>query len=135
MKHKNLVLAAVMTVFTLVGPQSSTAQSDNQVITGLLNMPLSDIAGKESNVVLFEVGPGWNIASHSHPGHIFVYMLEGSLKIEVDGHQPETLNPGDVVYEIPNLNMVCSNTSSSEGAKFVVFTVGDIGAPVTVFAE
>jgi quercetin dioxygenase-like cupin family protein len=135
MKYRYLPLVAAIAMFSFAGVQSTAAQDSDAVITGLMNMPLSDIAGKDSNVVLFEVGPGWSIANHFHPGHIFIYMIEGSIKVEVDGKEAEIIKPGEVVYEVPNLNMVASNLSATDGAKFVVFTVGDIGEPVTVFAE
>ena len=135
MKHRNLVLVAAMAAFSFVGAQSSTAQDSEAVITGLINMPLSDIAGKDSNVVLFEVGPGWTIANHFHPAHIFIYILEGSIKVEAEGMEAQIISAGEVAYETPNLNMVASNVSSTEGARFLVFTVGDIGEPVTVYVE
>ena len=135
MKKRYLPPVAAIVAFSFVGVQSSTAQDSDTVITGLMNMPLSDIAGKDSNVVLFDVGPGWTIANHFHPGHIFIYMIEGSIKVEVEGQEPEIIRPGEVAYEAPNQNMVASNLSSTDGARFVVFTVGDIGDPVTVFVE
>jgi len=135
MNCRNMALVAAMTVFSLAGTQSSATSDAEPVITGLLNMPLSDIAGKDSNVVLFEVGPGWEIANHFHPAHIFIYVLEGAIKVEVDGKEAQIIGAGEVVYEAPNKNMVASNVSSTEGARFVVFTVGDIGDPVTVFVE
>ncbi len=135
MKYKNLALAAAMAAFSLAGTQSAMAQESETVITGLMNMPLSDIAGKDTNVVLFDVGPGWTIANHFHPGHIFIYMLEGSIMLEVEGAEAQILNVGDTAYEAPAMNMSASNVSSTEGAKFVVFTVGDIGEPVTVYVE
>jgi len=135
MKRMHLALIATLATFSFVGTPSLALEQGEMVVTGLVNMPLEDIAGKESNVVLFEVGPGWTIASHFHPGHIFLYMIEGSITIEVDGHEAQTLLPGEAVYEIPNLNMVANNVSSTEGAKFVVFTVGNIGDEVTIFVE
>lgn len=128
-------LVAAMAALSFIGVQSATAQDSDTVITGLLNMPLNDIAGKDSNVVLFEVGPGWKIANHFHPGHIFIYMIEGAIRIEVDGQELQILNAGEAVYEFPDKNMVASNLSSTDGAKFVVFTVGNIGDPVTVMVE
>ena len=125
-------LFAAAAAFSFAGALGAAAQEAEQTVTMLLNMPLSGIDGKEANVVLFDVGPDWNIASHFHAGHIFVYMLEGSIKIEVDGQPDEILVAGDVVYEIPNLNMIANNMSSTEGAKLLIFQVGDIGEPLTV---
>ncbi len=43
--------------------------------------------------------------------------------------------PGDVLHEIPGRNMVANNISSTEGARFLVFQVGEIGKPLTVMVE
>ncbi len=132
MKRKSIALFATAAALSLAGALGAAAQESKQTITMLLNMPLAGIDGKEANVVLFDVESDWNIASHFHPGHIFVYVLEGSIKIEVDGQPEQILAAGEVVYEIPNLNMVASNISSAEGAKILIFQVGDIGEPLTV---
>ena len=134
MNRKILALFAVVAVFSFVGMQGAAAQ-DKTAITKLMNMPLDGMAGQEANVVLFEVAPGWTIANHSHPGHIFVYMLQGSIKIEVEGDPAHVLAPGDVLYELPGRNMVANNISSTKGAKFLVFQVGEIGKPLTVMVE
>ncbi len=136
MNRKILALFAVVAVFSFVGAQGAAAHEVTKTaITKLLNQPLEGMAGQEANVVLFEVTPGWTIANHTHPGHIFVYMLQGSIKIEVEGQPAEVLAPGDVLYELPGPNMVANNISSTKGARFLVFQVGEIGKPLTVFVE
>ncbi len=130
MNRKSLALFAAVAVFSFVGAQGAAAH-----VKSLLKTPLSGIAGKEANVVLFDVGPGWQIANHSHPGHVFVYMIRGSIKIEVEGEPARVIGPGDVLHEIPDRNMVSNNISSTKGAKFLVFQVGDIGKPLTVPVE
>ena len=135
MKLISLALFAAVAAFSFVGAQGAAAQDTKPVVESLLKTPLAGIAGKEANVVLFAVGPDWKIDNHFHPGHIFVYMLEGSLKIEVEGAPVHVLGPGDLLYEIPDRNMVANNISSTEGAKFLVFQVGDIGKPLTVMVE
>ncbi len=136
MNRKILALFAVVAVFSFVGAQGAAAHEVKKTaITKLLNTSLDGIAGQEANVVLFEVAPGWTIANHSHPGHIFVYMLQGSIKIEVEGEPAHVLSAGDVLHEIPGRNMVANNVSSTKGARFLVFQVGEIGKPLTVFAE
>ncbi len=135
MKRTSLALFAAAIAFSFIGAQGAVAHEIKPAVTKLLNKPLAGIAGTEANVVLFAVGPGWTIGNHSHPGHIFVYMLQGSLKIEVDGDPAVVLSPGDVVYELPGPNMVANNVSSTEGARFLVFQVGEIGEPITVMVE
>jgi quercetin dioxygenase-like cupin family protein len=128
-------LFAAVAAFLFVGAQGAAAHEIKPAVKTLLNTPLADMAGKEANVVLFAVAPGWKIDNHSHPGHIFVYMLQGSIKIEVEGEPTQVIRPGDVLYEIPDRNMVANNISSTEGARFLVFQVGDIGKPLTVMVE
>ncbi|MFQ5565463.1 MAG: cupin domain-containing protein [Paracoccaceae bacterium] len=135
MKQTSLALVAAVAAFSFVGAQGAAAHEAEPIVESLSNMPLAGIAGKEANVVRFTVGPGWSIGNHSHPGHIFVYMLEGSISIDVDGQPAQVLKPGDLVYEIANLNMTGSNVSSTHGAKILVFQVGDVGQPLTVMAE
>ena len=128
-------LFAAAMAFSFVGAQGAAAHEIKPAVTKLLNQPLVGIAGTEANVVLFAVGPGWTIGKHTHPGHIFVYMLEGSIKIEVEGEPTQILSPGDLLYEVPGPDMVANNVSSTKGARFLVFQVGGFGEPVTVMAE
>ncbi len=135
MTRKFLALLAMVAAFSLAGVPGAAAHETKPAVKSLLKKPLAGIAGKEANVVLFAVAPGWKIDNHSHPGHIFVYMLQGSIKIEVEGEPVRILGPGEVLYELPNKNMVANNISSTEGARFLVFQVGDIGKPLTVMVE
>ncbi len=130
MNRRSLALFAAVAAFSFVGAQGAAAH-----VTSLLKTPLSGIAGKEANVVLFDVGPGWQIANHFHPGHVFVYMIRGSIKIEVEGEPARVIGPGAVLHEIPYRSKVANNISSTKGAKFHVFQVGDIGKPLTVKVE
>ena len=133
MKRRSLALFAAVVAFSFVGAQGVAAHET--AVKSLLKTPLAGIAGKEANVVLFDVAPGWKIDNHFHPGHVIVYMIRGSIKIEVEGEPAQVLGPGDVLYELPDRNMVANNISSTKGAKFLVFQVGDIGKPVTVKVE
>ena len=135
MTRKSLALCAAVAAFLFVGAQGAAAHETKPAVKSLLKTPLAGIAGKEANVVLFDVGPGWKIANHFHPGHVIVYMLQGSIKIEMEGEPVHVLGPGDLLHELPDRNMVVNNISSTEGAKFLVFQVGDIGEPLTVKVE
>ncbi len=135
MNRKSLALFAAVAAFLFVGAQDAAAHETKPAVKSLLKTPLAGIAGKEANVVLFDVGPGWKIAKHFHPGHVFVYVIQGSIKIEMEGEPVEVMGPGDVLHELPDRNMVVNNISSTEGAKFLVFQVGDIGKPLTVKVE
>ncbi len=135
MKRRSLVLFAALAAFSFVGAHGAAAHEIKPAVKSLLKTPLTGFAGKEANVILFAVGPGWTIDRHFHPGHVFVYMLQGSIKIEVEGKPARVIGPGDLLHELPDRNMVANNISSTEGARFLVFQVGDIGKPLTVKVE
>ena len=135
MNRRSLALFAAMVAFSFVGAQGAAAHETKPAVKSLLKTPLTGVAGKEANIVLFNVGPGWKISNHFHPGHVFVYMIRGSIKIEVEGKPARVISPGDVLHELPDRNMVANNISSTKGARFLVFQVGDIGKPLTVKVE
>ncbi len=135
MNRRSLALFAAMVAFSFVGAQGAAAHETKPAVKSLLKTPLNGVAGKEANIVLFNVGPGWKISKHFHPGHVFVYMIRGSIKIEVEGKPVRVISSGDVLHELPDRNMVANNISSTKGARFLVFQVGDIGKPLTVKVE
>ena len=135
MKQISLALFAAVVAFSFVGAQGAAAHERKPGPTVLLTTPLVGMPGKEAKVVEVNVGPGWKIGNHSHPGHVFVYMLKGSIKIEVEGKPTRIVRAGDVLHELPNNNMVANNISSTKGASILVFSVGDIGKPLTVMAK
>lgn len=93
---------------------------------------LVGVPGKEAVVLTVEVGPGEASKPHRHDANVFVYVLEGSLIMQVKGGAPVTLHPGDTYYENPSdIHTVSQNASKTERAKFLVFIVKDKGAPIT----
>ena len=98
----------------------------------LMTRDLAGIPGKEAVVLTVEVGPGQASKPHRHDANVFVYVLEGSLIMQVKGSAPVTLHPGDTYYENPaDIHTVSQNASKTEPARFLVFIVKDKGAPVT----
>jgi quercetin dioxygenase-like cupin family protein len=108
----------------------STAQADPSA--PLMTRDLAGIPGKEAVVLTVEVGPGQASKPHRHDANVFVYMLEGSLIMQVKGGPSVTLHPGDTYYENPkDIHTVSQNASKTEPARFLVFIVKDKGTPVT----
>ncbi len=59
---------------------------------------------------------------HRHNAHTVVYVLEGTVTMQVAGGDLQTLGPGDVFYETPNdIHSVSKNASDTESAKILVF--------------
>lgn len=129
MNRVQAVAFAALTAFA--GSVHGPALAESKV-TPMLKKMLEGVADKEANVVLFDVDPGWVTAHHIHPGELFVYVLEGGLRLEVDGQEAVEYRAGEVFYEVPNIGMVGSNLSTTERAKFIVFQVGEPGKPIMI---
>jgi len=111
------------------------AAQEAQVQT-LMSKDLPECPGKEGLMVTVEYPPGSNDPIHRHNAHGFIYVLEGSIVMQVRGGKEVTLTPGQTFYEGPDdVHVVGRNASKTEPAKFIVFFVKDKGAPVLVPAK
>jgi quercetin dioxygenase-like cupin family protein len=129
MKFPRLVLA-------LACLMSSTLVAQEAKVTELLSKDLTNLPGKEGLMITVEYPPGSSDPIHRHNAHAFVYVLEGSIVMQVKGGKEVTLTPGQTFYEGPNdVHVVGRNASKTKPAKFVVFLVKDKGAPVVIPAN
>ena len=123
-------------VLMLVCLMSVTLEPKDAKVTPLLSKDLTDFPGKEGLMITVEYPPGGSDPIHRHNAHAFVYVLEGSIVMQVRGGKEVTLTPGQTFYEGPSdVHIVGRNASQTKPAKFVVFLVKDKGAPVLVPAN
>jgi len=105
-------------------------------VTPLMSKDLTEFPGKEGVMITVEYPPGSTDPIHRHNAHAFVYVLEGSIVMQVRGGEEVTLTPGQTFYEGPNdVHVVGRNASQTKPAKFVAFFVKDKGAPILVPAN
>ena len=105
-------------------------------VTPLMSKDLTEFPGKEGVMITVEYPPGSTDPIHRHNAHAFVYVLEGSIVMQVRGGKEVTLTPGQTFYEGPNdVHVVGRNASQTKPAKFVAFFVKDKGAPILVPAK
>jgi quercetin dioxygenase-like cupin family protein len=102
-------------------------------VTELMSKDLTKCPGEEGVMMIVDYPPGNVDPIHRHNAHAFVYVLEGSIVMQVRGGKEVTLTPGQTFYEGPDdVHVVGRNASKTEPAKFVLFFVRDKGAPVLV---
>lgn len=102
-------------------------------VTEIMSKDLSKIPGKEGLMITVEYPPGASDPIHRHNASAFVYVLEGSIVMQVKGGKEVTLTAGQSFYEGPDdIHVVGRNASQTQPAKFVVFLVKDKGAPVLI---
>ena len=112
---------------------AGTLLAQDAQVTPLMSKDLPECPGKEGLMITVVYPPGATDPIHRHNAHAFVYVLEGSIVMQVKGGKEVTLMPGQTFYEGPNdIHTVGRNASSTKPAKFVVFFVKDKGAPILV---
>lgn len=129
-------MKAMTFVLALACLTSSMLMAQEAKVTELYSKDLANIQGKEGVMLLVEYPPGSTDPIHRHNAHGFIYVLEGSIVMQVKGGPELTLMPGQTFYEGPeDIHVVGRNASKTSPAKFVVFFVKDKGAPVLVPAD
>lgn len=135
MTNKKLLLVLLFLVpGTLMAQHpASSGQAPHAAVTSLTSKDLPELPGKEVLMITVDYPPGSVDPIHRHNAHAFVYVLEGSIIMQVKGGKEVTLTPGQTFYEGPDdLHVVGRNASSTKAAKFVVFFIKNKGAPVLV---
>ena len=112
---------------------ASAANAPEAVVVPLMTKALPDLPGKEAVMITVEYPPGSVDPIHRHDAHAFIYVLEGSIVMQVKGGKEVTLKAGETFYEGPDdVHTVGRNASKTEPAKFIVVLLKDKGAPVLI---
>jgi quercetin dioxygenase-like cupin family protein len=112
---------------------AGTLFAQDAQVTPVMSKDLADFPGKEGLMISVVYPPGASDPIHRHNAHAFVYVLEGSIVMQVKGGKEVTLTPGQSFYEGPSdIHTVGRNASTTKPAKFVVVLLKDKGAPVVV---
>ena len=120
-------------ILALACLMSGTLGAQEAQVTPLMSKDLADFPGKEGLMITVVYPPGSSDPIHRHNAHAFVYVLEGSVVMQVKGGKEITLTPGQSFYEGPNdIHTVGRNASTTKPAKFIVVLLKDKGAPVLV---
>src|SRR5262244_710852 len=125
-KNRNLVLV-------LLGLMTGASVAQAADVTQLMTKDLPESPGKEVLMITVEKAPGGSDPIHRHNAHGFIYVLEGSIVMQVEGGKEVTLTPGQTFYESPSdVHVVGRNASSTKPVKFLVVLIKDKGAPILV---
>ena len=126
---KSLAITCALLLGALYAPHSPAAP--HAEVNEVMLKDLPDLPGKEALLLEVLYPPASTDEVHRHNAHAFVYVLEGSIVMQLQGGEPVTLHAGQSFYEGPNdVHIVGRNASNTKPAKFVVFLVKNKGAPV-----
>lgn len=96
--------------------------------------PLDGLDGKRTVIKEFTLPPGYRGGAHYHPAHVFVYVVEGELFIDIPGKPRQTFKAGELYREKVGEVMVGGNASTTSPTKIVVFQIGDADKPMMIEA-
>ena len=131
-----LRLGAVLWIGAALWPGTASAaaakaQSD-AIVKQLMTRDLVGSAGKEVLMVTVEYLAGGASLPHRHNAQVFVYVLDGKVRMQVEGSAAVTLGPGETFYEGPeDIHTISANASRTKSARILVFIIKDKGAPVS----
>ena len=129
-------IASLAAVFSfccalLIAPAARAAE-----VKQLMAKPLPELPGKEAVMLEVSYPPGAKDMAHRHDAHAFVYVLEGTIQMQLKDGPLVTLKAGETFYEGPNdVHVVGRNASDTEAARFVVVLLKRQGAPVLTPVE
>lgn len=104
----------------------STKKLTETVVTPLMKKILTLAPTQHAEMMTVEYAAGGSTPLHRHDAHVFVYVLEGSLDMQLEGQKAVTLRSGEVFYESPNdVHIKSANASKTDNAKFVVLLLKD----------
>jgi quercetin dioxygenase-like cupin family protein len=127
MLRKKIMLVVLLSLI------SGTLMAQEAKVTPLMSKDLKNFPGKEGVMITVEYPPGATDPIHRHNAHAFVYVLEGSIVMQLKGGKEVTLTPGQTFYEGPDdVHIVGRSANKANPAKFIVFLIKDKGAPVLV---
>jgi len=121
-------------MFLTAGTLAAQQPADKDArVTPLMTKALAENPGKEVMMITVEYAPGGTDPIHRHNAQAFVYVLEGTVVMQLKGGKEVTLTPGETFYEGPDdVHIVGRNASSTKPAKFVVVLIKEKGAPVLI---
>ncbi|MBR1125422.1 cupin domain-containing protein [Bradyrhizobium lablabi] len=130
-----MTIRLVALVFLCLMMGTAAAQ-EHPKVTPLMSKDLPESPGKEALMITVEHAPGGSSAIHRHNAHAFVYVLEGSVVMQLKGGQQMTLTQGQTFYEGPgDVHTVDRNASATQPAKFLVVLIKDKGASALLPAQ
>jgi quercetin dioxygenase-like cupin family protein len=131
-----LITSIVIPASTLIAQEAATPQMARETITPLITKDLAVLPGEQVLMYTVDFPPGFSSPIHRHNAQVCVYVLEGSVVMQVRGQKELTLGPGQSFYEAPSdIHTVSRNASSTKPAKFLVFLINKKGAPLVIPAK
>ena len=129
-------MKSIATLTLSLSLAGGTMVAQEATVKSLLSKDLAGVPNRELSMITVAYAPGGSDPAHAHHAQVLVYVMEGSIVMQVKGKPAVTLGPGDTFYEGPDdVHVVSRNASETEPARFLVFFVKKKDAPILVPAK
>jgi quercetin dioxygenase-like cupin family protein len=131
-----LIASTLIPTSMLTAQEAASPQQAQETITPLLTKDVAGFPGEQALMYTVDFPPAFSSPIHRHNAQVFVYVLEGSVVMQVRGQNEVTLGPGQSFYEgRSDIHTVSRNASSTQPAKFLVFLINQKGSPLVIPAQ
>lgn len=96
---------------------------------------LPDLPGHSITTALVEFPPNAYTPRHRHPGSVTAFVLNGTLRSQLEGGPAGTFTKGQTWFEPPGMvHLFAENASATEPAQLLaIFVAEDDCGPLTIF--
>jgi len=112
MKERSFMLRTKIIMIVLMSLIAGPLMAQEGKVTSLTAKDLTEFSGKEGLMITVEYAPGGSDPVHRHDAHAFVYVLEGSIVMQVKGGKEVTLTPGRPFTKAPRMYMSSAGTQA-----------------------
>jgi quercetin dioxygenase-like cupin family protein len=109
---------------TLMTLAAAPAWAEGETVSPVFRSELPNAPGMSMASAVVEYAPGGATEPHHHDGFIYAYVLEGSIRSQVEGEPVKVYAAGEHWLEQPGAHhVVCENASAEAPARLLVVSV------------
>lgn len=135
MKQRYRIGLAVVVIASRAALAGGAAQEQTSRSRTAFSGKLPALDGQRLEATLVEVTypPGGANPSHRHPCPVIGYVLEGALRMQIQGQPERIYKPGETFVESPSdVHAISANANRDVPARFLAYFVCDHATPLSV---
>jgi quercetin dioxygenase-like cupin family protein len=133
MATRRLLWALLVSTLAAGSPIAGQQTPSRSRVAVAQALPALDGAHLEATLVEVTYEPGGANTAHRHPCPVIGYVLEGSMRMQLEGQSERVFSAGDTFFEAPtDVHAVSANASKDKPARFLAYFVCDRKTPLSV---
>ena len=119
-----IAIALLVAPLALFAESAAAAPPLRETVTPVFQHEIPNVPGKSLISVVVNYAPGASSVSHSHAASafIYVYVLTGEIRSQVDDAPAKVYKAGETFFEVPGAKHRVSENASSESPASILAT-------------